>query len=211
MFTYRLERPPARKPPLRWRRASHIYVYIYTYIHTYMYRSIDLSMYTTKGTSKWRCKYNPNIQILGLTLLYIHTLPGGPLPLLCSRSREGGGPTSPPRTLPHPEVARLLVNHFSFGDARLTSIYIYIYRHIYLSIYLSIDLYIDLYTKGTYKCRCTYNPNIEVAHQFADHFSFGDARLIYPSVHIYTNIKLYIHIYVYIYIYIHLHVSFYIL
>jgi len=30
-------------------------------------------------------------QILALTLLHIHTLPGGPLPLLCSRSREGGG------------------------------------------------------------------------------------------------------------------------
>jgi len=32
------------------------------------------------------------IQILALNLLHKHTLPGGPLPLICSRSREGGLP-----------------------------------------------------------------------------------------------------------------------
>jgi len=29
------------------------------------------------------------LQILALTLLHIHTLPGGPLPLLCSRAHAG--------------------------------------------------------------------------------------------------------------------------
>jgi len=47
------------------------------------------------------------VQILALTLLHIHTLPGGPLSLLCSRSREGGGPTPPPRAFPHADTPLL--------------------------------------------------------------------------------------------------------
>ena len=55
-----------------------------------------------------RLSRTTNLQILALTLLHIHTLSGGPLPLLCSRSREGGGPTPPPRTLPHSDRHSLL-------------------------------------------------------------------------------------------------------
>ena len=34
-------------------------------------------------------EHRQHVQILALTLLHIHTLPGGPLPLLCSRAHAG--------------------------------------------------------------------------------------------------------------------------
>jgi len=40
------------------------------------------------------------LQILALTLLHIHTLPGGPLPLLCSRAHAGVVLPHTPRALP---------------------------------------------------------------------------------------------------------------
>jgi len=43
-------------------------------------------------------------QIIALTLLHIHTLPGGPLPLLCSRAHAGVVLPHPPRTLPHSDT-----------------------------------------------------------------------------------------------------------
>jgi len=53
-----------------------IYLYIYIRICVCIYLSIYIGVYLGE-------------QILALTLLHIHTLPGGPLPLLCSRAHAG--------------------------------------------------------------------------------------------------------------------------
>jgi len=51
-----------------------------------------------------RVGWQLSIQILALTLLHIHTLPGGPLPLLCSRAHAGVVLPHPHRTLPHSDT-----------------------------------------------------------------------------------------------------------
>jgi len=50
-----------------------------------------------------------NVQIQALTLLDMHTLPGGPLLLLCSRFREGGRP--------HPTPSHTPTHSLSYGIA----------------------------------------------------------------------------------------------
>ena len=80
---------------------THIYIYTHTYIYIYIYTYIHIY-----------------IQILALTLLHIHTLTGGPLPLLCSRAHAGVVLPHPPRTLPHSDTHSLLQD----CDGRLLSL-----------------------------------------------------------------------------------------
>ena len=84
---------------------------IYTYIYIYV---VDLGRESTRvnpcacgqGTICRLSSRSTIVQILALTLLHIHTLPGGPLPLLCSR---GGGLTPPPsHTLTQDALVRAL-------------------------------------------------------------------------------------------------------
>jgi len=65
-----------------------------------------------------RIAYTIALQILALTLLHIHTLPGGPLPLLSSRAHAGVVLPHPPRTLAHPDTHSLLRD----CDGRLLSL-----------------------------------------------------------------------------------------
>jgi len=66
-----------------------IFIYIYIYI--------GLTLHGGGGGSGASHSASPGKQILALTLLDIHTLPGGPLPLLCSRAHAGV-------VLPHPDA-----------------------------------------------------------------------------------------------------------
>jgi len=114
----RRKRSYLERRPLQVYNWTYIYVYIYvcvcvcvfvgTYVrmHVYMHRSFDYDKYTPERTLRRRQtrkggdasvrissgdprRYITGLQILALTLLHIHTLPGGPLPLLCSRAHAG--------------------------------------------------------------------------------------------------------------------------
>jgi len=69
------------------------------------------------------------IQILALTLLHIYTLPSGP-PVLCSRSRGGGGgyPT-PSHTRSHTLSYRIVMGFYSLSRSlSLSHTYMYVYH-----------------------------------------------------------------------------------
>jgi len=78
-------------------------------------RSIDRYIYSS---NQFYLLIQPAQQILALTLLHIHTLPGGPLPLLCSRAHAGLVLPHPPRTLPHSDTHSVLRD----CDGRLLSL-----------------------------------------------------------------------------------------
>jgi len=76
----------------------HMYIHIYLSIYIYIYIGLRVSLELGVGLEELGgrtgelSRVNPRftgLHILARTLLHIHTLPGGPLPLLCSRAHAG--------------------------------------------------------------------------------------------------------------------------
>ena len=142
------------------------------------------------------------VQILALTLLHLHTLPGGPLPLLCSRSRVGGRP------YPTPSLTPTLRQTLSPTGLRwVICIYMYSAKRKYDFVQHADPIN---HRREFQRDHARPNGRADIHSSASRYIYIGFTRYIYVYMHVYIYMYVYIYIYIYVYIYIYIYMYVYI-